>query len=257
MRSTINVKSGLFLFCLLFFVGGLLKAQNGITGGRDAESVMQVKQLEEFMLRFNQKQIPGVSEENTVDAERRVLLSLFDYDVLENRSEEVMAFVTSVLKNKDNLSYSDTNWYAIAECNVTYKKKSNKIALVLRTEFIDEEMYKWVIVSADGDMLKLSPRKKSKFQKLFPTENEMNFMQLNDITSHEPENILNYSVKTFSIDQTSVFYALVATDQLKVLSVQDLSYQFQISEYVFWLKYYSRESTNSGWLIYDLKKINQ
>lgn len=242
------------LLCLIAIGHGNVHAQHYITDNQSAVATMQVKQLDEFMQRFNQRRIPGISEGTSTDDQKRALLSLFNHDVIEYRGDEALSFVSSILEHQDKMSYMDTGWYAIADCNVLYKKKSSTVTLVLQTEFIDDEMYKWVIMSADGDLLKLMPRKKSKMLKLFPTENELNFIQLKDVTTASRENILNYSNNGFEIDQTSVFYALVATGDLSVESVQELQYQFQTYEYTFWIKYYSRESTNSGWLIYDFKR---
>ncbi len=226
-------------------------------GGFDSKDPItfkrQVKQLDEFMSIFNREHIPVGLDSTAGNLDEMLLLSLFDVDFAEQNAADVMDFIESIVRNNEKLSYNDTGWYALANCHVTIDKKETEITLVLKVEFIDPSMYKWVIVSAFGDELSLTPLKRSKMRKIFPLENEVDFMQLSTITSHDQENILNYSAHGFIIDQTSVFYALVSSKRLEIRHVSELTYQFQTKNHMFWIKFFARETTNSGWLIYDIK----
>ena len=229
-------------------------AQAPILGSDHIANMMQVKQIEEFMARFNREETPIVMDSITTQKDMKMLALLFDADVLEQRSGEVVEFAETMLRDDVKLHFTDTTWIAVANCKVKYKKKLHDIVLYLRTEHIEGNMYKWVIMQAEGDLLILRPQKRSKSYKISPTDNELYFMQLADITGTEPENILNYSRRSFKIDQTSVFFALVASGQLQVEYVEQLTYYYQTPQYDFSVNYYSREGTNSGWLISDFKK---
>lgn len=232
-----------------------LYAQAPILGSDHIANMMQVKQIEEFMARFNREETPIVMDSATTHKDMKMLALLFDADVLEKRAVEVVEFAEAMLRDDVKLHFTDTTWVAIANCKVKYKKQQHDIVLYLRTEHIEENMYKWVIMQAEGDLLILRPQKRSKSYKISPTDNELYFMQLADITGTEPENILNYSRRCFKTDQTSVFFSLVASGQLQVEYVEQLTYYFQTSHYNFFVNYYSREGTNSGWLISDFEKL--
>lgn len=245
------------LLYVLLLVSTAAEGRSQIAPIRDRdpiEFVLQVKQLGEFIERFNLQLPPATMDTTAPHAKERILLSLFDFDYADTHGDEVMEFIGSVLRYGDRIHYGDTSWVAIAQCAVEVGGRPDSIVLVLRTENIDSEMYKWVIVAAEGFPLQLLPEEKSRLYKIFPQENEINFIQLSDITRRNAENILNYADSRFVVDQTSVFYALVATGRLKIQHVQDLQYQFGTSEYTFWVKHYPRHTTNSGWLICRLGK---
>lgn len=248
-------KALLYIFLLLISLS--MMAQAPIVGSDHVANMMQVKQIEEFMVRFNREVTPIVMDSTTTHRDVKMLALLFDSDVLKRRSGEVVEFAETMLRDDVKLHFTDTTWIAVANCKVKYKKKQHDIVLYLRTEHIEGQMYKWVIMQAEGDLLLLRPQKRSKSYKISPTDNELYFMQLADITSTEPENILNYSNQRYKPDQTSVFFALVASGQLEVEYVEKITYYFLTPHYNFSVNYYSREGTNSGWLISDFNKVKR
>lgn len=234
-----------------------MHAQSGFLDNDNLDKKMQVKLIEEFMVRFNRDVMPVVIDSFTENKEMKMLALLFDFNLMERRDKDVLEFVKTMLRDNVKLNFTDTNWSAEATCNVKYKKTEQKVTLVLRTEDIDRRMYKWVITQAVGDILALKPVRKSKSYKISPTDNELYFMQLADITKDESENILNYSQKAYHPDQTSVFFALVASGQLKIDYVEKIVYHFYTTHYNFDVSYFPREGTNSGWLISDFKKLDK
>lgn len=235
----------------------LASAQTLLPGSSKIEKEMQVKQIEQFMHRFNRKEVPPIVDSSMSNRDRAMLALLMDNKLIETRSTEVMAFIDAMIDRKVQLKFEDTSWLAIAVCKATYQKKENEIMLVLHTEHITGNMYKWVISDAYGDILSLRPPSRSKNDKITPTDNELFFMQLPDITTRNYENILNYSRYGYAPNQTSVFFALVASGQLKVDYVTNITYQFSVGGYLFSVDYFSREGLNSGWLISDFKTLEQ
>ncbi len=242
------------LFTLALTINAMSWGQGGFDDKNPLSFQRQIKQLDEFILRFNRDVVPDGMDSTSDNVHKKTLMTLFDFEYAENRENEVLNFINSVILNNERLSYRDTGWYALASCHATLDKKPTTVMLVLKVEYIDSIMYKWVIHSAFGDELSLTPYKKSKMRKLFPLENEVNFMQLSTITSRDQENIMNYCAKGFELDQTTVFFTLVASKRLHIDYVEDLSYQLQTQEYLFWIKFFARETTNSGWLIYNIKR---
>ena len=218
-----------------------------------------VKQIEEFMKRFNLEERNEVfdSEPDLTKRQQLNIKGLFNYELVKSRGPEVEQFVEQVLAHHIKLQFSDTTWIAIARCKATYQGKNAYVTLTLGTEYIGDYMYKWVIKDAEGDMLRLLPQKGNPGLKISPTDNEINFMSLSHITTVEAKNILNYKASFRPVDQLSVFFSLVANGLLKIQNVEELTYRFVIPGlYEFEVKEFLREALNSGWLISDFKKIN-
>ena len=217
-----------------------------------------VKQIEEFMKRFNLEERNEVfdKEPDPTKRQRLNIKGLFNYELVKSRGPEVEAFVDKILSLNKKLHFADTTWTAIARCKATYQGKTASVTLTLGTEYIGKQMYKWVIKKAEGDILKLKPLKENPGLKISPTDNEINFMSLSHITTVEAKNITNYKANSRQVDGLSVFFCLVANGQLKIQHVEELTYHFIIPNlYEFDVKQFRREALNSGWLISDFKKI--
>lgn len=218
---------------------------------------LKVKQLDEFMRRFNQQDIPDiVKHEDEQTQAIRAMTAVFDFQVFKKRPEEVREFVMTMLDNNVKIAYTDSNWVAIAHCNAVYKGKATVLTLELATEKVKDFIYKWVITDAYGDVLNLEPLKRNPGLAISPVENEVNFISLKHITSVEGQNIMNYKGRNPKLDTLSVFFALVNSGQLKIENVQQLEYKFFIDPfYEFTVSYFHRDAMNSGWLISDFKKL--
>ena len=213
-----------------------------------------VKQIDEFILRFNLKELL-IQPDQSASYERDNRILLFDKNYYLDNSEYLNDFLSSIEKEHTVLSFYDSTWYAIADCNVTFQGKKDKITLILRTEQVKDDIYKWSIMDAKGDMLELTPRTQSDQLRLFPTDNEVNFIALRSVTTSNAPNITLYSENKHINDRLSVFNCLVYNKLLKINNVQTLSYCFtQVKGYKFFVKNFSRDEKNAGWLIFDVQK---
>ena len=246
----------LHYFILLIFLMfiGVAQAQILFQDDEFENFDYNIKQIEEFILRFNLKELiiqPQQSKQYEFD--NRVLL--FDKSYYLDHQEELTDFLNSICKQQTTLSFYDSTWYAIAECNVTFLGKKDKITLILRPEQVTEDIYKWSIVDAQGNILELTPKTQSDKLRLLPTDNEVNFIALQSITTTNAQNILLYNLQNHINDQLSVFNSLVYYKLLKVDNVQSLSYCFtQVRGYEFYVKNFVRDEKNAGWLIYNVQK---
>lgn len=218
---------------------------------------LKVKQLDEFMRRFNLQDVPSLFQnEDTLLQETYGMTAVFDFQLVKNRKDEVKEFVTTMLENKVKLNYTDSNWIAVAHCNAIYKGKETPLTLELATEKVKDFIYKWVIIGASGEILELKPLKQNPGLAISPVDNEVNFISLKHITSKEGQNILNYKGKSAQLDAMSVFFALVNSGQLQIKNVQQLEYKFTIApRYEFTVRNFVRDAMNSGWLIADFHKL--
>ena len=222
----------------------------------------RIKLVDEFFDRFNLKEMHPDKNENDSSFKENNLLALFNYDYLIENKDSLMntavEFINKIISDSIRIDYSDTAWYASAKCKGKFKGKSVDFNLCLSVEKRGEDMYKWVIKKAEGDIFSLTPAFASDQLMLYPDDHETNFMSLKRITTERDDIILNYADKEFLTDETSVFYSLVYYGLLDIEYVADLQFVFrQVEGYEFTIKNFNRETTNAGWLINSLKKINE
>lgn len=215
-----------------------------------------VKLIDEFILRFNLKELL-IQPDQSAQYERDNRMLLFDKDYYLANEEYLSHFLDAIEKQHTSLSFYDSTWYAIAECNVTMQGKKDKLTLVLRTEQVKDDLYKWSIIDARGKLLELTPKTTSDKLRMLPTDNEVNFIALQSVTTTNAPNITLYNVKTHVNDRLCVFNSLVYYKLLKVDNVQKLTYCFtQVKGYKFFVTNFAREADNAGWLIYDVQQDN-
>lgn len=212
---------------------------------------MRVKQIGEFMARFNQDQIPPNLMPGDTLLRHKAFVMLFDRDLIDRRQDEVWQLVQRMVADERRLSFTDTTWSAEATCNVTLQGKPNRLTLTLRIEHVDGYRYKWVIDGASGAALALNPHKSNPGLRISPTDNELNFISLRNITQNEYPNILNYKSAGSRMDGLSVFMALVKSGSLKINYVEELQYFFDAPGYRLVVSNFRRDDLNSGWLISD------
>ncbi len=224
---------------------------------------MRVKQLDEFISRFNyETDIEGNKiEKPDIDMRKKYILSLFNQDILKSDSVFKLAeqFIDYAC-NKDTAKYikfSDNNWYAQAFCKVKYNNKEHDISIVLKPEKIKEFEYKWVICAVSSEFLKIKPEKINLGLMISPVDNELGFMSLPDISKQGHTNVLNYASKNYKVDELSVFFALIQSNRLKITAVNKIKYHFmQLNNWVFTVEHFNRKGDNAGWLISSIKNLN-
>lgn len=236
---------------------GILPAQLIIHDDEFENFEYNIKQIDEFILRFNLKELL-IQPDQSAQYERDNRMLLFDKNYYLANEETLTEFLSIVEKEHTTLSFYDSTWYAIAECNVTFQGKKDRITLFLRTEQVKDDIYKWSIMDARGSILELTPKTKSDKLHLLPTDNEVNFIALQSVTTTNAPNITLYDVKSHANDRLSVFNSLVYYKLLKIDNVQELTYCFtQVNGYKFYVKDFVREAKNAGWLIYEVKKVGK
>lgn len=220
----------------------------------------RVKLVSEFMQRFNGEKNNPYIDTDAAGVEKNNLCQLFDGDyILRNGKEaesKVFQFMDSVLENNVKIHYSDAQWYAKVKCTGSFRGKEVVFLMYLTVEPRGNDMYKWVISDVEGKIFDLAPSRVSDKIMLLPNEHESNFMRLNSITSEKDDYITLYSSCCSSHNRLTVFNTLVYYGYLDIEYVSDIEYTFlQVPGYVFTIREYERESTNSGWLISEWSEI--
>ena len=242
------------LVAILLLFSHSAQAQIVFPGDEFDNFEYHIKQIDEFILRFNLKELL-VQPDKSAQYKRDNRILLFDRNYYLADSNALNEFISSIEEQNTILSFYDSTWYAIADCNVTFRGKKDRISLILRTEQVKDDIYKWSIIDAQGSILELTPKTQSERLRLLPTDNEVNFIALQSITTDNSQNITLFNEKKHKNDRLSVFNCLVYYKLLKIDNVQELSYCFtQVKGYKFFVKNFNREQMNAGWLIYDVQK---
>lgn len=253
-----------YFLCLalvsLFFVAN---AQKVITNDLNAELYdSRIKLVDEFFDRFNGKEgHPDISRKDK-DYRKKNLMFVFNGRMFKSKEDakfkELQNFINTVIEKNISINYSDITWFAKAVCHGKLKGKEVDFTLFLNVEHRKEDMYKWVIAKAEGDVFKLKPSLKSEKIMLMPDDHETNFMSLHLITTEKDDLISCYMQKDYPLDETSVFLSDVYNGLLDIDYVKDLQFIFyQVPNYVFRIKFIERETNNTGWLITDFDKVSE
>lgn len=212
-----------------------------------------VKSVEEFMNRFNGTEAyPGLDPKSS-DFRQQNLYSLFDMEMSEQMKSKAMGFVSAVLDNSIILSFCDTTWYAVAECEVKYKGKVHQMTLVLQPQCEGQRRW-WSFCGAKGILGGLLP--KSSASTILPMEHETEFMELASIFNNDLPNIMGYCSSNHQPDQLTAFLALAQAGTIKFNHVTSLKLIFlQVPEYAFTVETVGRRGRNAGWLVTILSEL--
>lgn len=221
----------------------------------------RIKLVDEFFDRFNGKEGRIDVSEMDSDARLKNLILLFDGKIFSSYKDsvfkEALVMADRIMSDSITINYIDSTWFAKALCKAELNGKSVSLTLYLNVESRGDNMYKWVITRAEGDVLKLLPTQRSDKIMLMPDDHETNFLSLYRITTEKDDYITNYARKDYSVDETAVFYSLVYNGLLDVEGVDELEFVFlQVPGYVFTIKEFERDSNNAGWLINSFEKVS-
>lgn len=227
---------------------------------------LRVKTPEEFIMRFNYEQTPDgkiLKYNDSLKKNRFSLIhTLFDTDLLakaqknDTLANTIVDFIKeTVLDSTQFLTYYSKKWYAQVDCKILYKNKHKKLSLFLQTEINNRKEAKWVIIDCKSDLFSLIA--KDSTQIIGPVNHNLNFMELLKMSKFYPKSVINYKSEGFGVDNLSIFYYLVYNSILKIEDIEEINFHFyQIPGYYFTVKNIQRDSSNSGWLITEIKKVD-
>lgn len=224
----------------------------------------KVKQIDEFMQRFNHEILPDGSRVTSGDKEefnagrRRNLAILFNHDKFaandSTLTPEAEKFVDYVIDNTLTINYADTTWRAILTCDALHNAKKSTVTLTLRVEKVAEAEYKWVIADAAGKLFDVLPDTVAKPLSISPAEHGIGFFTLPRTIEAEPKAVSTLDYAGHRNDRLSIFNYLVATRTLRLTSVRSVMYRYRVGKYTFDVERIEKPgSYNKGWLINNIQ----
>ena len=232
-----------------------------IIGLNDFLQADRIGLVDEFFSRFNGEQAHPSLPMGSGQGRKKNLMMLFDLSQFTSTSDprfkNAEEMMDVVMAENITIAYPDGMWFALAHCLCKLDGKEIRLDVYLSVEQRRERMYKWVISKVEGSLLGVTAKSDSDMVMLYPDDHETNFMSLSRMTDEQPQDIEKFLSKGFSHNPTSVFAWLVFKGKLKISYVEDLEFVFtQIPGYLFRLKYFNRENSNSGWLISSFGKVD-
>ena len=227
---------------LVFMLASMLSyAAQPIRLINQEQYLAQIKLVDEFMERFNNPTTPYLL---LVDGERYLNDSLFQHQCHQ--------MIDTLESNPVTLSYAESGWYANIHCAANTFNGHDTLQLTLSVEPRGIDTYKWVIADVQGDLFN-SWNETNNDIYIMPNQHEMDFMDLTGIINEAGSNIFSLAKTNAIPNRLSIFETLVYTQQLRLETITDLSFTFlQVPGFRFIIRYFPRESKNSGWLISEI-----
>ena len=237
-------------------------AQNEIQYFSDENFAFEVKQIDEFIERFN-------NSENTLirqyikdnygkkDLPRQeILKSLFNQKDESWSLRDVDLFITQIVNRDYNLQFEDKDWYAKLDCSVDYLGEEFPMTMIMNVERNQKtNAKKWVITSVNAQFLDI-PESSDKSKSINPASHGTNFIAL-DRALEDTSNMKNYVSSDFNPDQLTLFMSLLSCKKVSIKQVDRIQYHFlQFEGWAFTVKNFERDDKNSGWLISKLERLD-
>lgn len=268
-----------FTILLLLLFGKITYAQN-LPNEYQNEFVWQVKQIDEFIERFNNDDDAFIKEHAkdkflSVELNREMLIkSLLNIAGKNWNINEIKTFIKQVndSQNPVRLNFYDPGWCAKVNCIVIWNKKAENVTLTLKVEKYANESSKWVITGVEAGFLKGQHQKDSvencaltdlpapvnSTTSLNPFSHATSFMNIKHV-SQDKLNIANYFLKPTSpdTDELLTFVSEILHNRLEIKNAVSIKYFFyQVQGWLFEVQQYNRPGKNSGWLISKLTKLS-
>lgn len=238
-------------------------AQTVVLSGNDARYTLfaqSVKSCDEFMCRFNGTEaFPGLNIEDTLGN----LLMLFNSEMANSVPQKKFMsllhdFQDSIHSNSVQLSYESTKWFAEEVIEFSIGKNTITLGIVLQPAKTSKGLFGWSIVGITGMGKAFGHYPEDKRYSISPEQNEAEFMELESIFHNETSEMSLFRSSSQGIDSLSYFFALIENGNLKFQKRISTTYHFlDVPSYVFDVAYFQRKSSNTGWLITDIKKMSE
>jgi hypothetical protein len=267
-----NKLQKIFLGFLLLIISGQLPAQTGSFGNfSEDETVLYAmnKQVGQFIRRFNMEENPSgkrlsENDKNYHNNKLRKQMLPHMFDTYNPRtSGKLQQYFIDDVTDKNHpvyLEFLDKNWYA--EVSATFTANGQEVNIILFLTLEKENLgSKWIISNVYYSYFPhLFPYTDDSVHQLYflhPQSHELDFMNLHKALE-DPAHIQLYASDDYRPDYLTLFFYQMKTGQLKFEHIDSVKFHFfQIKNWYFELSYFNRNDTNSGWLISNLKFVNE
>ncbi len=228
------------------------------------EYYLQVKQFNEFVDRFNylsdwkgQKITPEFEAKYSRADYLGYLFNLSDSRLSNTTDSTYIKLCNEFIKQATatpplTISLYGGHVTAISMVNVKYKGVNQKVKIQFVPEVLNDRSAKWVVQKVETDIFKsLSDSLTHYF--MAPNSHETSFINLKRIEALS--NPVFFFGHELNSDPTILFMTEIANGHLKIENIESVKYQINLSSWRLTVEEFSRTTTNSGWLISNLEKL--
>lgn len=249
----------IFIFCFSTAARSQMLHQDDVFEKLPERYVHQIKQLDHFIERFNNRSGKqgfrfAVPDQQTIQRDEAIA-SVFNHHLLNNSNfkRNALEFIKQVIGSASYLSFYDKEYYATVDCKVMYRDKLKDLQLTMGLEGDASNGSRWVIVGARADFLAIE---KSESDRIIPPSNhEVDFTGLISLFNENKNDVINYASEDYTPNQLDILFYVIENNDIKLLNTSLPTYHFlQVDGWIFTVDFFNRDATNSGWLISSLKK---
>jgi hypothetical protein len=266
----IRLIRGSILVILIFLISNPLFSQNLTDPQKEREDIFiaRIKQFNEFADRFNLKSDfngnPADSAFRAKMPRERMIPLLFDLKDPRIQTSDIRysadyvrikeEFIRDVIQKKLFLYKYSPGIIAEARSRVIYQGVPQKIRLFLIQEIVGDDMVKWVLCSAKGDILNVFKTDTSMVRFISPSSNETDFINLKRALE-DTDHLQYYASHDYEPDYLTLFFSYIGAGLIKFEYVEEVVYHIiDIPGWYIKVKDFNRTDLNSGWLITDVMK---
>lgn len=222
-----------------------------------------VHSLEEFISRINGENVYPLASENDSDKVQTTRFSLFDIDLIKQAEDREMMlahekeFVDALKASGVKISMaSPQSWIA---CNFVteYEGRECNLLLDMTMEEFKPGYWRWAISDVHG-LETAGLLGKATVLPIDPIDHELGFMTMEHFVETFHDEIVHSKSSRKEIDNLSFFLGLAMSGKLKFKYCPRIVFHsVQVPGWEMCVERINRiESSNSGWLITDFKRIN-
>ena len=257
----------IFLLFFCWLVPSLInniQAQFVFPPGDEYDFAFQVKQIDEFFERFNgdtSTVLQTYLQENFPEEalpRKKMMGTLFDQTDESWNPTEVYAFLDQSCRpeNPFLLDYYDEDWYAQVECEIAFKGEPSVAILTLKVEKDIDMASRWTLCGVQAPFLK-SRMSQTQTAFLNPASHGTDFMNLEQMFANKKQ-LAGYLPSGYRMDMLTQFLLRMYEGEVEFRAVRDIRYHFlQLEGWLFTVQHFRRKDPNSGWLINQLKLMDQ
>ena len=263
----------LFLCLMCYSLGAQVISTDN---GEEELFAYKVKNIDEFMERFNDDLSSFIRREYARQnrpftlSRKQLIVSLFNRENKSWAADSTLPEFFDTVLNADLpkfLFFSDSNWYAEANCTFICKKKSVKIPVILHVNSEPGKGTKWMIVGVGKspvikDTGRVSLNYKTPYvvnaKYISSPSHAIDFVELTNVFTTSMNANYYFDSSVLAQNHVAHFIQLILQGKLAFQYVSNIKYHFySIPGRIIDVEYFKRDNFNSGWLINGLPKVTQ
>jgi hypothetical protein len=217
----------------------------------------KVKQINQFIDRFNLKEIPKGLENVSPQSQFAFLFNLYDTSLTSSSIAKEFIYKRISLKDSILIKLEYPNFYA----QVVGKTMTSVIRMILEYN-VGEKYQSWKIIFLQVKNLdsftNISILDTNIYQsntEISPVDNEIDFINLRQLIVSKNLALNNFSSTINKDDVNRMLNELFKIDYQNLAFYQTSFHNFQIPSYYFRIDKFNRKNINSGWLISKIEKF--